>query len=61
MFAPLMVARVLNWRLSFQKYLLTIGLGMVAMLGWTHLLQLGDAMYDGAVDFSGNAFDDYSS
>ena len=50
-FAPLMVARVLNWRLSWQKYLLTTSLGMGAMLSWTHFLGLGDAMYDGAVGF----------
>ncbi|MGB0640866.1 MAG: sodium/proline symporter [Myxococcota bacterium] len=50
-FAPLMVARVLGWTVSSKRYLIAAGLGMVSMLGWTHVLNLGDAMYDGAIGF----------
>jgi sodium/proline symporter len=50
-FAPLMVARVLGWTLSTNRYLISAGLGMIAMLGWGYGLGLGDAMYDGAVGF----------
>ena len=50
-FAPLMVARVCGWRVTTGGYLLAAGLGMLAMLGWSHGLGLGDAMYDGAVGF----------
>ena len=50
-FAPLMVARVLGWTLSTNRYLISAGLGMIAMLGWGYGLGLGDAMYDGAIGF----------
>jgi len=50
-FAPLMVARVLGWTLSSNRYLVSAGLGMIAMLGWSYGLGLGDAMYDGAIGF----------
>ena len=50
-FAPLMLARVFNWKISWQRYLCVIVLGLTAMLIWTHKLHLGDAMYDGAVGF----------
>jgi sodium/proline symporter len=50
-FAPLMVARVLGWTLSTNRYLISAGLGVIAMLGWGYGLGLGDAMYDGAIGF----------
>ena len=50
-FAPLMIARCLGWSLSTQSAVAACLAGTAAMLGWTHLLGLGDAMYDGAVGF----------
>lgn len=50
-FAPLMVARVRHWQISGPAYLVSIVAGLGAMLAWTHLLGLGDAVYDGAIGF----------
>ena len=50
-FAPLMIARVLDWTISPTKVLIAAGLGLLAMLGWRYGLQLGDAAYEGALGF----------
>lgn len=50
-FAPLMIARVCRWDLSFEGYLVACLLGVGAMLVWKYSLGLGDAVYEGAVGF----------
>ncbi len=50
-FAPLMVARVLGWPVSTLSYVVAASAGMAAMLSWTHVFGLGDAVYDGAIGF----------
>ena len=50
-FAPLMVARVRRWDISFEGYLTACLLGIGAMLFWKYALGLGDAVYEGAVGF----------
>jgi Na+/proline symporter len=49
--APLMIARVMEWHVSFQHYLVVISLGLAAMLTWKYQLGLGNALYEGAVGF----------
>lgn len=48
-FAPLMIARVLDWHISVSRYLISAMIGLIAMLLWRDFLHLGDAMYEGAV------------
>lgn len=48
-FTPLMIARVLGWRVSVKRALTAAALGLVAMLTWRYGLALGDAVYEGAV------------
>jgi hypothetical protein len=50
-FAPLMIARCLNWAVDARAAITACVVGTGAMLGWSHILGLGDAMYDGAVGF----------
>jgi len=50
-FAPLMIARVCAWQISFQSILLSLGLGLIAMFTWSFGLSLGDSIYDGAIGF----------
>ena len=48
-FTPLMIARVLGWRVSAGRALTAAALGLLAMLTWRYGLALGDAVYEGAV------------
>ena len=48
-FAPLMIARVLDWQISVPRYLVASLTGVVAMLIWRDVLLLGDAMFEGSV------------
>jgi len=50
-FAPLMIARCLSWTVDSRAAIAACIVGTSAMLGWTHVLGLGDAVYDGAVGF----------
>ena len=50
-FAPLMIARVLDWQIGVHKALGAAVIGLLAMLGWRYGLNLGDAMFEGAVGF----------
>ncbi len=50
-FAPLMIARVLDWHINVRKALFAAICGLVAMLGWRYGLNLGDAMFEGSVGF----------
>ena len=50
-FAPLMIARVLDWQISAGKALTATGFGLFAMLSWRYGLNFGDAMYEGAIGF----------
>ncbi|HCP47932.1 MAG TPA: sodium:proline symporter [Deltaproteobacteria bacterium] len=50
-FAPLMIARCLDWAVDARAAITACVLGTTSMLGWTHVLGLGDAVYDGAVGF----------
>ena len=50
-FAPLMIARVLDWSITPTHALISAGVGLGCMLGWRYGLHLGDAMYEGAVGF----------
>ena len=50
-FAPLMLARVFDWRIDAQRALGAAGLGMAAMLSWKYGLGYADACYEGAVGF----------
>ena len=50
-FAPLMVARCLAWDVPVQAAVTACVLGTASMIGWSHGLGLGDAMFDGAVGF----------
>ena len=51
-FAPLMIARVCSWQISWQKLLVSIGMGLIAMFTWRSGLSLGDSVYEGAVGFA---------
>lgn len=50
-FAPLMVARVRGWRVTTRAYLTSTVAGLAAMLVWSYVLGMGDAVYDGAIGF----------
>ncbi len=50
-FAPLMIARCLDWSVDARAAIFACVVGTAAMLSWTHMLGLGDAVYDGAVGF----------
>ena len=50
-FAPIMIARVCDWRISASHALTAAGLGLIAMLSWKYGFGLGDAAYEGAVGF----------
>ena len=50
-FAPLMIARVLDWQIGAHRALGAAVIGLLAMLGWRYGLNLGDAMFEGAVGF----------
>ena len=49
--APLMIARVMDWNISFKNYLVIITVGLIVMLTWKYRFGLGDAMYEGAIGF----------
>ena len=50
-FAPLMIARCLDWAIDPRAAIAACAIGTASMLSWSYLLGLGDAVYDGAVGF----------
>jgi sodium/proline symporter len=50
-FAPIMILRVLDRDIDWRAIILSCTVGVVAMLSWTHLLGLGDSVFDGTIGF----------
>ena len=50
-FAPIMILRVINRDIAWDKLIVSCLIGVGAMFGWSFGLLLGDAMFDGTVGF----------
>lgn len=51
-FAPLMLARVQNWRISPRRYVVAMSAGLACMFLWSFVFAQGAAVYEGTIGFT---------